>query len=116
MSRWNMALKPGALVLPVLGLLAMVGLAACGGANTGVPQLPVPPARDVVAFTTAPPANGPPDAPTNDCKKGNSGAYRLGSGDKVRVIVPSDPDISSDYEVNSSGAITARRLGAVQVV
>lgn len=115
-SRWSEALKPGALSLPILGMLALVGLAACGGGNTGVTQLPVPPAREVVAFTTAPPANGPPDAPTNDCKKGGSGAYRLGSGDKIRVIVPSDPDISSDYEVNSSGAITARRLGAVPVV
>lgn len=97
-------------------LLALVGLAACSGARTGVTQLPIPPSRDVVAFTTAPPANGPPDAPVNDCKKGGSGAYRLGAGDRVRVIVPADPDISSDYEVNSSGAITARRLGAVPVV
>jgi protein involved in polysaccharide export with SLBB domain len=115
MSRWSEVSKPRAMALPVLALLALAGLAACGGANTGVTQLPVPPSRDVVAFTTAPPANGPPNAPTNDCKKGGSGAYRLGSGDKIRVIVPSDPDISSDYEVNSSGAITARRLGAVPV-
>jgi protein involved in polysaccharide export with SLBB domain len=104
-----------ALVLPILGLLALVGLTACGNERTGVTQLPVPPSRDVVAFTTAPPANGPPNAPVNDCKKGASGAYRLGAGDKIRVIVPSDPDISSDYEVNSAGAITARRLGAVPV-
>ncbi len=103
------------MVLPILGLLALVGLTACGGARTGVTQLPVPPGRDIVAFTTAPPANGPPNAPTNDCKKGGSGPYRLGAGDKIRVIVPSDPDISSDYEVNSAGAITARRLGAVPV-
>ena len=100
----------------VVVVLAMVGLAACGDRTTGVTQLPVPPARDVVAFTSAPPANGPPDAPTNDCKKGGGGAYRLGAGDKIRVIVPADPDISSDYEVNSSGGITARRLGPVPVV
>lgn len=115
MSRLSEALKPGALVLPVLGLLALVGLVACSSATTGVTQLPVPPSRDIVAFNSAPPANGPPNAPTTDCRKGSSGAYRLGSGDKIRVIVPSDPDISSDYEVNSSGAITARRLGAVPV-
>jgi polysaccharide export outer membrane protein len=111
----SMLRRSGALVSPILGLLALVGLTACGSQRTGVTQLPVPPARDVVAFTTAPPANGPPNAPVNDCKKGASGAYRLGAGDKIRVIVPSDPDISSDYEVNSAGAITARRLGAVPV-
>ncbi len=108
--------KARTLTPAVVGLLALLGLAACSGARTGVTQLPVPPSRDVVAFTTAPPANGPPNAPQNDCKKGGSGAYRLGAGDRVRVIVPADPDISSDYEVNSSGAITARRLGAVPVV
>ena len=37
-SRWSEALKPGALSLPILGMLALVGLAACGGANTGVRQ------------------------------------------------------------------------------
>ena len=100
---------------PVIAIVALLGLTACGDRTTGVTQLPVPPTRDVVAFTTAPPANGPPDAPTNDCKKGG-GTYRLGAGDKIRVIVPADPDISSDYEVNSAGAITARRLGPVPVV
>ncbi|MBS0539769.1 MAG: polysaccharide export protein [Proteobacteria bacterium] len=103
-------------VVPVLAMIVALALAGCGPKNTtGVTQLPVPPAREVVAFNTTPPANGPPKAPVNDCKKGGSGPYRLGAGDKVRIIVPSDPDISSDYEVNSSGAITARRLGAVDV-
>jgi polysaccharide export outer membrane protein len=110
------ALKHSKLAIPAVVILALLGLAACGDRTTGVTQLPVPPARDLVAFTTAPPANGPPDAPTNDCKKGGGGTYRLGAGDKIRVIVPADPDISSDYEVNSSGAITARRLGPVPVV
>ena len=110
------ALKIHKLATSVVVALALLGMTACGDRTTGVTQLPVPPSRDVVAFTTAPPANGPPDAPTNDCKKGGSGAYRLGAGDRIRVIVPADPDISSDYEVNSSGAITARRLGAVPVV
>jgi protein involved in polysaccharide export with SLBB domain len=110
------ALKRSKLATPAVVILALLGLAACGDRTTGVTQLPVPPARDVVAFTTTPPANGPPDAPTNDCKKGGGGTYRLGAGDKIRVIVPADPDISSDYEVNSSGAITARRLGPVPVV
>ena len=83
-ARWSEALKPGALSLPILRMLALVGLAACGGGNTGVTQLPVPPAREVVAFTTAPPANGPPDAPTNDCNGWrffNGRVYRQSAGD-----------------------------------
>jgi protein involved in polysaccharide export with SLBB domain len=107
---------PKSLAVSAFVLVAMLGIAGCTGSTTGVTQLPVPPAREVVGFTGAPPANGPPDSPTNDCKKGGSGPYRVGAGDKIRVIVPSDPDISSDYEVNSAGAITARRLGAVPVV
>jgi len=103
------ALKSRKLATSAVVVLALLGMTACGDRTTGVTQLPVPPSRDVVAFTNAPPANGPPDAPTNDCKKGGQGAYRLGAGDRIRVIVPADPDISSDYEVNSSGAITARR-------
>ncbi len=59
-----------ALVYSFVVVLALLGMTACGDRTTGVTQLPVPPSRDVVAFTTAPPANGPPDAPTNDCKKG----------------------------------------------
>ena len=103
------------LVAPVLAVL--LSLAGCGPRYyTGVTQLPVPPARDVTSFSSPPPANGPAEQPANDCKKGGGSSYRLGAGDKIRVIVPSDPDISSDYEVNASGAITARRLGAVQVV
>lgn len=103
--------------LPALALIVALALAGCGPKDTtGVTQLPVPPVRDLVAFNTTPPSNGPPKAPVNDCTKGGAGPYRLGAGDKVRVVVPSDPDISSDYEVNANGAITARRLGAVQVV
>lgn len=113
---FSAALKRSNLALSAVVVVALVGVAACNSTTTGVTQLPVPPSRDVVAFTSAPPANGPPDAPINDCKKGGGGTYRLGAGDKIRVIVPADPDISSDYEVNSSGAITARRLGPVPVV
>jgi protein involved in polysaccharide export with SLBB domain len=106
------------LAVGALAALVLLETTGCGPRNTtGVTQLPVPPAREVItSFNSPPPANGPPEQPTNDCKKGGGGTYRLGAGDKIRVIVPSDPDISSDYEVNASGGITARRLGPVQVV
>jgi polysaccharide export outer membrane protein len=96
-------------------LVALLGLAACDTRTTGVWQLPTPPNRDVVSFTQQPPINGPTLAPTNDCKQGQAG-YRLGAGDKIRVVVLQDTDFSGDYEVNAQGAISVRMLGSVQVV
>lgn len=100
---------------PSVALAALLGLAACDTRTTGVWQLPVPPQRDVASFTQQPPINGPTPAPTNDCKQGQVG-YRLGAGDKIRVVVLQDTEFSGDYEVNASGAISVRMLGTVQVV
>jgi polysaccharide export outer membrane protein len=104
--------KPGAMAM---ALTAMLALAACDSHTTGVWQLPTPPSRDVVSFTQSPPVNGPTLAPTNNCKQGSSG-YRLGAGDKIRVIVLQDTEFSGDYEVNATGSISARMLGPIQVV
>jgi polysaccharide export outer membrane protein len=43
------------------------------------------------------------------------GDYRLGAGDKIRVVVLQDTEFSGDYEVNATGGISARMLGPVQV-
>lgn len=99
----------------VLTLIAVLAVAACDTRTTGVWQLPTPPNRDVVSFTQTPPVNGPTLAPTNDCKQGSPG-YRLGAGDKIRVVVLQDTEFSGDYEVNAAGSITARMLGPMQVV
>jgi polysaccharide export outer membrane protein len=96
-------------------LAAVLAVAACDTRTTGVWQLPTPPNRDVVSFTQTPPVNGPTLAQTNDCKKGSPG-YRLGAGDKIRVIVLQDTEFSGDYEVNAAGGISARMLGPIQVV
>jgi len=77
-------------------------------------QLPVPPNRDVASFTQSPPVAGPALGPTNDCKQGQTG-YRLGAGDKIRVVVLQDTEFSGDYEVNAAGGISARMLGPIQV-
>lgn len=97
-------------------LSALLGAAACGSSTTGVWQLPAPPNRDVAAFTNqTPPITGPAIGQTNDCKHAGAG-YRLGSGDKIRVVVLQDTEFSGDYEVNASGGISVRMLGPVQVV
>jgi len=97
-----------------VALVALVATAGCGSSNTGVIQLPVPPAREQTAFTSAPPSNGPPPVTTSECKQGR-GNYRLGAGDKIRVIVLQDTEFSGDYEVNGMGSISVRVLGPMQV-
>lgn len=42
--------------------------------------------------------------------------YRLAPGDRVRVIVLSDPELSAEYEVDSAGMISVRMAGRQQVV
>lgn len=104
--------KPAVTTITVAALL---GVVACDTRTTGVWQLPTPPSRDVVSFTQTPPVNGPTLAQTNDCKQGSPG-YRLGAGDKIRVVVLQDTEFSGDYEVNAAGGISARMLGPIQVV
>jgi len=95
--------------------VAIVATVGCETRTTGVTQLPVPPNREQMAFTSTAPFNGPPAVATNECKQGR-GNYRLGSGDKIRVIVLQDSEFSGDYEVNGMGAISVRVLGPIQVV
>jgi len=97
------------------GLLAGLLATACDTRTTGVTQLPVPPDRELVAIGGPPPSSGPPVVQTSDCKSG-MGNYRLGTGDKIRVIVLQDTEFSGDYEVNATGSISARMLGPIQVV
>ena len=42
--------------------------------------------------------------------------YRLAPGDRVRVTVLSDPELSGEYEIDSAGMISPRMAGRVQVV
>jgi protein involved in polysaccharide export with SLBB domain len=95
--------------------VAVFATAGCGATTTGVTQLPVPPNREQTAFTAAPPSNGPPAVASNECKQGR-GNYKLGAGDKIRVVVLQDNEFSGDYEVNATGAISVRVLGPIQVV
>lgn len=42
--------------------------------------------------------------------------YRLGAGDKIRVVVLADPEFSGDYEVDASGNISARMIGRLSAL
>jgi polysaccharide export outer membrane protein len=100
----------------VIGLAmgALLLVAACDSRTTGVTQLPLPPDREVTSFNSPAPTAGPPYRQNVDCKTG-MGDYRLGAGDKIRVVVLQDTEFSGDYEVNATGGISARMLGPVQV-
>ena len=96
-------------------MIAALAVVGCDSRTTGVTQLPVPPNREQTAFTSAPPANGPPPVTSSECRTGR-GAYRLGAGDKIRVIVLQDSEFSGDYEVNATGAISVRvRTGSTTI-
>jgi polysaccharide export outer membrane protein len=41
--------------------------------------------------------------------------YRLGTGDKLKVTVFGEEDASGEYEIDSTGFISARLLGRIQV-
>jgi protein involved in polysaccharide export with SLBB domain len=110
-----LARKMNALPIASAVLIAAVALAGCESRTTGITQLPVAPSREQTAFAAAPPSNGPPPVATNECRQGR-GSYRLGAGDKIRVIVLQDTEFSGDYEVNGMGAISVRVLGPIQVV
>jgi len=108
--------RPAKAAIAGVTLVALLGVAACDTRTTGVWQLPMPPNRDAATFNNlAAPITGPALGQTNDCKQAGAG-YRLGAGDKIRVVVLQDTEFSGDYEVNASGGISVRMLGPVQVV
>jgi protein involved in polysaccharide export with SLBB domain len=44
------------------------------------------------------------------------GAYRLGSGDKVRITVFNEETLSGEYEVDGSGTLNLQLIGAINVL
>ena len=44
------------------------------------------------------------------------GAYRLGSGDKVRITVFNEESLSGEYEVDGSGTLNLQLIGAINVL
>ena len=75
--------------LPILRSLALSGLGlliACG-----TPTYPLPEGGGLAAKP----------------------AYRLGDGDQIRVIVFSEPDLSGEFEVDDTGAVSLPLVGQV---
>lgn len=85
----------------LLAVLLMFGLAACvDGPRTSAPA-PVQPA----AQAASPDAPLPPDADID---------YELGSGDKLRVLVFGEEDLSGEFDVSGSGMVALPLIGQVR--
>ena len=99
-------------------LLLAVVAAALGGCNrSAIPGLTTPSfARETLAplpppgpVPLTPPVNGVPGVPANPY-----GAYRLDSGDRVRVIVFGQDNLSRVYSVDASGSVSLPLIGPVR--
>ncbi len=73
-------------------VFAMLGLCVMGCAETSAPPLP--------ATAIAPPGS----------------AYRLGLGDKLRVSIFGESDLSGEYQVSGNGALSMPLIGDVPAV
>jgi len=81
-------------------ILATAALVGCAAPPRGAPIEALPPPPEARVEPPAPPAvvNGP---------------YRLASGDKLRVIVFGQSDLTNTYSVDGSGAISMPLIGRV---
>lgn len=100
-------------ILSAVAAAAVIGLSGCGSITpTGIYALPVAP--QTTPNVGPSPQTGPTNVPDRECRQ-STGDYRLGAGDRIRVVVLSDTEFSADYEVNATGSISARMIGNVDV-
>jgi protein involved in polysaccharide export with SLBB domain len=50
------------------------------------------------------------------CSSALAAEYKLGAGDKIRVVVLADPEFNGEYEVDATGNISARMIGRLSVL
>jgi polysaccharide export outer membrane protein len=115
--------------LSILILLSLAGFAAAQGTSpssvarpatgspAGSPAAPVsqPPAATVPAGSTTPPVSDPaPTAPRPEVRAANTPPdYRLVPGDKLRIEVYRDAQLSQSLQVRPDGKITLPLVGDV---
>ncbi len=52
-------------------------------------------------------------AAASGAQQPTAAAYRLGSGDKLRITVYNEEDVTGEYEVDSSGNVSLKMIGTV---
>jgi polysaccharide biosynthesis/export protein len=97
-------------------LLAAMALAACTGPMAR--QLaPAAPRANTDALAYGPPPAAPPVIPAMPVRAmvaSEDAAYALDAGDKVRVVVFGQDNLSNSYTVDAAGHITLPLIGAVR--
>lgn len=100
-------------VAAVFGLMATMGCAVMGAsAQTPLSQMGGPPPVTAPAATT--PA---PSATTTTAGVGSvlSSEYRVGAGDRLRIIVFGQQDLGGEFQLDGSGVVSLPLIGQVVV-
>jgi protein involved in polysaccharide export with SLBB domain len=111
LRRWACAAALSLLVV-MLALTAPAARAQVGMTNTAANAQAAP------AMGAAPMAAAPAASPTvshDAAVRGTAPAYTLGSGDRLRVTVFGEQDLSGEFEVSSTGKIAMPLIGEVNV-
>ena len=88
--------------------IALISLQAAPALAQDMTPFPPPAAAPQAAAAPAAPATPPTIATATDTD------YRLGSGDKVRVTVYGEPDLSGEFFVTGSGLVSLPLVGEVK--
>ncbi len=54
--------------------------------------------------------------PGNGSETATSGEYRLGTGDKVRIVVFNEPALSGEFQVDDSGTVSLPLVGQIKAL
>ncbi len=91
--------------------IGLAGLAVAGCARAPAPVAMQPRADlDALAYHVAPAAA----APAAYSYASTEGPYRLGAGDKLRIVIYGQEGLTNTYAVDAGGAITLPLIGAVK--
>jgi protein involved in polysaccharide export with SLBB domain len=89
-------------------IFCFVAIAAWGSVDAyGQGRLPPAPVAPLPPQAAIPPSPGAPEALKD--------TYILGTGDRLRVIVYGEPDLSGEFEIDANGAISLPLIGVMTV-
>ena len=100
--------------LASFSFVVLLGTAAAAAAQTGARPVSTPPPAPPPATASAPaPAPPRPAAPATTTATAAANDYRLVNGDKLRVEVYKDPQLSQSLQIRPDGKITLPLVGDV---
>src|SRR5262249_15211820 len=99
------------------GLLGLLLVAVLLAPQSSLAQMVEDPAARVVHGQHVPDEAGSPPpvaVPPSAASSGATRDYILGSGDKVKVTVFGEPDLSGEFQVSSTGELSLPLIGPVK--